>query len=114
MHMLRVLYFSLSAFILHAQLTDYSLQLIFFDGEEAFYRWTSTDSLYGSRRLASDMETTGLLNVGSKTALEAMVSIHVPILRSINYLVNVTAANSCDRMYCACAIFRSLNAEGFT
>lgn len=54
------------------ELTDYSLQLIFFDGEEAFRTWTSTDSLYGSRRLASDMETTGLLSVGDKSALEAM------------------------------------------
>ncbi|XP_038072095.1 glutaminyl-peptide cyclotransferase-like isoform X2 [Patiria miniata] len=30
----------------------YTLQLIFFDGEEAFIRWTSTDSIYGSRHLA--------------------------------------------------------------
>ncbi|KAJ3199430.1 hypothetical protein HK099_003175, partial [Clydaea vesicula] len=29
-----------------------TLQLIFFDGEEAFKSWTSTDSLYGSRHLA--------------------------------------------------------------
>ena len=32
---------------------ELSLQLIFFDGEEAFVSWTSSDSLYGSRRLAS-------------------------------------------------------------
>jgi len=37
------------------QLTDYSLQLIFVDGEEAFWMWTSTDSLYGSRQLAREM-----------------------------------------------------------
>ncbi|XP_077520697.1 glutaminyl-peptide cyclotransferase-like isoform X3 [Amblyomma americanum] len=30
-----------------------TLQLIFFDGEEAFVRWSSSDSLYGSRHLAS-------------------------------------------------------------
>lgn len=29
-----------------------TLQLIFFDGEEAFVRWSETDSLYGSRHLA--------------------------------------------------------------
>lgn len=29
------------------------LQLIFFDGEEAFIDWSSTDSLYGSRHLAA-------------------------------------------------------------
>ncbi|KAJ7988976.1 hypothetical protein DPEC_G00314770 [Dallia pectoralis] len=35
-----------------------SLQLIFFDGEEALFQWTSTDSLYGSRHLAQKMENT--------------------------------------------------------
>ncbi|XP_068436639.1 glutaminyl-peptide cyclotransferase [Clinocottus analis] len=35
-----------------------SLQLLFFDGEEALFQWTSTDSLYGSRHLAQKMETT--------------------------------------------------------
>lgn len=29
------------------------LRFIFFDGEEAFVQWTSTDSLYGSRHLAA-------------------------------------------------------------
>ncbi len=28
---------------------DITLQLVFFDGEEAFKDWTSTDSIYGSR-----------------------------------------------------------------
>ncbi|XP_039385716.1 glutaminyl-peptide cyclotransferase isoform X5 [Mauremys reevesii] len=37
---------------------DLSLQLIFFDGEEAFVRWSPTDSLYGSRHLAQKMEST--------------------------------------------------------
>ena len=31
---------------------ELTLQFIFFDGEEAFKQWTSTDSLYGSRHLA--------------------------------------------------------------
>ena len=28
---------------------DMTLQLIFFDGEEAFVEWTDTDSIYGAR-----------------------------------------------------------------
>ena len=28
---------------------DLTLQLIFFDGEEAFVQWTDTDSIYGAR-----------------------------------------------------------------
>lgn len=31
---------------------DLTLQMIFFDGEEAFKEWTSTDSIYGARHLA--------------------------------------------------------------
>ncbi|XP_076991194.1 glutaminyl-peptide cyclotransferase isoform X2 [Tamandua tetradactyla] len=37
---------------------DLSLQLIFFDGEEAFLHWSPRDSLYGSRHLASKMAST--------------------------------------------------------
>lgn len=36
--------------------------LIFFDGEEAFKEWTATDSLYGSRNLASKWENTPYKN----------------------------------------------------
>ncbi|KAI5116851.1 hypothetical protein M0805_006805 [Coniferiporia weirii] len=35
-----------------------TLQLIFFDGEEAFHDWTSTDSVYGARHLAEKWEAT--------------------------------------------------------
>ena len=50
-----------------------SLQLIFTDGEEAFQQWTSTDSLYGARQLAQDMQSAGgLFSVGTKTGLEAI------------------------------------------
>ena len=28
---------------------DTTLQLVFFDGEEAFVSWTATDSIYGAR-----------------------------------------------------------------
>ena len=30
-------------------LFDTTLQLVFFDGEEAFKDWTATDSIYGAR-----------------------------------------------------------------
>lgn len=55
------------------QLTDVSLQLIFTDGEEAFKRWTSTDSIYGARQLAHDMnQADGLLSVNGKTGIQAL------------------------------------------
>ncbi|KAG9336117.1 hypothetical protein JZ751_002464 [Albula glossodonta] len=37
---------------------DLTLQLLFFDGEEALFQWSSYDSLYGSRHLAQKMEDT--------------------------------------------------------
>ncbi|XP_055609587.1 glutaminyl-peptide cyclotransferase-like isoform X2 [Uranotaenia lowii] len=37
--------------------TDLSLMLVFFDGEEAFRKWSATDSLYGSRHLAKKWTT---------------------------------------------------------
>lgn len=35
-----------------------TLQLVFFDGEEAFKDWTDADSIYGARHLAQTWETT--------------------------------------------------------
>ncbi|GHJ85465.1 hypothetical protein NliqN6_1867 [Naganishia liquefaciens] len=37
-----------------------TLQMVFFDGEEAFHDWTATDSIYGSRHLAERWESTFL------------------------------------------------------
>ncbi|CAJ0832536.1 8188_t:CDS:10 [Entrophospora sp. SA101] len=45
-------------FDVHLKSNDLTLQIIFFDGEEAFDTWTSTDSLYGSRHLAAKWEST--------------------------------------------------------
>ncbi|TCD71219.1 hypothetical protein EIP91_011697 [Steccherinum ochraceum] len=39
-------------------LADTTLQLVFFDGEEAFKDWTATDSIYGARHLARKWATT--------------------------------------------------------
>ncbi|CAG5134260.1 unnamed protein product [Candidula unifasciata] len=43
----------LQCFLEKSRPNDLTLQLIFFDGEEAFVEWTGTDSLYGSRHLAA-------------------------------------------------------------
>lgn len=37
---------------LNGKKSELTLQFIFFDGEEAFKRWSSTDSIYGARHLA--------------------------------------------------------------
>jgi len=41
---------------LNKRRSDLTLQFIFFDGEEAFVKWSDTDSLYGSRHLAAKWE----------------------------------------------------------
>jgi len=35
---------------------DLTLQFLFFDGEEAFIKWSSSDSIYGSRNLAKKLD----------------------------------------------------------
>ncbi|KAI0344851.1 hypothetical protein BDW22DRAFT_1391879 [Trametopsis cervina] len=42
------------------ELMDTTLQMVFFDGEEAFKDWTATDSIYGARNLAEKWSTTYL------------------------------------------------------
>lgn len=44
-----------------------SLQLMFFDGEEAFETWSSTDSLYGSRHLADKLNKTPIVDPECKS-----------------------------------------------
>ena len=39
-------------FIKHFQGRELTIQMIFFDGEEAFKEWSATDSIYGARHLA--------------------------------------------------------------
>lgn len=59
--------------------SDIAVQLIFFDGEEAFREWTDTDSLYGSRHLAAQMaqnDSQGCNEIGR------IVSTSIPITRT--------------------------------
>ena len=64
-------------FISLLQLQTHSLQIILFDGEEAFHEWTETDSLYGSRHLANVMnQKDGPYTVDGKTGIEAMVCLY--------------------------------------
>jgi glutaminyl-peptide cyclotransferase len=43
------------------QAADFTLQFVFFDGEEAMLSWSQTDSLYGSQRLAAKWSASGHL-----------------------------------------------------
>ena len=52
-----------------------TLQVLFFDGEEAYKDWTSLDSLYGSRHLADAWSTAPDINYPHSTRLKNIVSI---------------------------------------
>ncbi|XP_065185053.1 glutaminyl-peptide cyclotransferase-like [Sycon ciliatum] len=54
------------------KMMDVTLQLIFFDGEEAFVDWTATDSIYGSRHLAARMDNNSHVSDPDKTELDMM------------------------------------------
>ncbi len=41
---------------LHARPHEYTYWIVWFDGEEARESWTATDSLYGSRRMAAELD----------------------------------------------------------
>jgi len=58
------------------------LQLIFFDGEEAFVDWTETDSLYGSRHLAKQMEKTSV-----KTGDRTLSQLEIMVCNVNNYVI---------------------------
>jgi len=50
------------------------VQLLFFDGEEAFVEWTETDSLYGARHLADKMDK-NLIEVEREVLVSQLESI---------------------------------------
>ena len=49
--------------------------MVFFDGEEAFAKWTQTDSLYGARHLAEKWSNTHHPKGSSTTMIDTIVSI---------------------------------------
>ena len=70
-------YFILFLFCFVLQRLDTTLQLIFFDGEEAFVSWSATDSIYGARHLAAKMAQTPHPQYPSMNELQAMVKVAV-------------------------------------
>lgn len=71
--------------------SDLSLKLIFFDGEEAFVRWSPSDSLYGSRHLARKMAATphppGTTNTNQIQGIDLFVLLDLIGARNPNFPV---------------------------
>ena len=51
-----------------------TLQMVFFDGQEAFVQWSDNDSLYGSRHLAELWSTASHPSGSNETMLSSIVS----------------------------------------
>lgn len=56
------------------------MQLIFFDGEEAFQDWSDDDSLYGSRHLASKMSSHSFYRTNSAQQIRDIDRIDALVL----------------------------------
>ncbi|KAL7980763.1 hypothetical protein Chor_001917 [Crotalus horridus] len=65
------------------QASKITLQLLFFDGEEAFREWSETDSLYGARHLAEHMGRTPHHQGITQLQAIRLMSIGVPVLHLI-------------------------------
>ncbi|WVO24101.1 uncharacterized protein IAS62_005465 [Cryptococcus decagattii] len=62
-----------------------TIQIIFFDGEEAFHDWTDTDSIYGARYLAEEWSETYLPPAHPLT--RRRMQPHPTVLSTIDHLV---------------------------
>ncbi|MDZ7638341.1 MAG: M28 family peptidase [Bryobacterales bacterium] len=63
--------------------------LVFFDGEEAFEEWTESDSLYGSRQLARELEKQGTLR-----SVRALINLDMIGDRDLNLAVEYNSTAS--------------------
>jgi len=93
--------YNLRAVLLTLQRT---LQLIFFDGEEAFAEWSEDDSLYGSRHLAEMMDSQLLPGPSDdkKTLLSAIVSsayCHTVVKTMLKQSAHVNLAYTYDKSH---------------
>ena len=73
------------------QLDGYSVWLLWTDGEEAFVKWTATDSLYGTRHLAERWQKDGTAkNIKAFILLDMIGDADLDIQRDTNSTVWLT------------------------
>ncbi|KAJ7112449.1 glutaminyl-peptide cyclotransferase-like protein [Mycena crocata] len=79
-------------------ISDTTLQLVFFDGEEAFVQWEDTDSIYGARHLAEKWATTYALP-NSKRRLMGPQATEISGIEHLILLDLLGSANPLIRSY---------------
>ncbi|KAG6328649.1 hypothetical protein ID866_10439 [Astraeus odoratus] len=77
---------------------DTTLQLVFFDGEEAFGAWTATDSLYGARHLSQKWSTT---HISPTTKRRLPGHCHLTELATIEHLILLDILGSPNPSICS-------------
>ena len=71
--------------ILAKQTYNHTIWLVFFDGEEAFEKWSEDDSLYGSRHLVEKLKASGELSkIGALLLLDMVGDRDLDIRRETN------------------------------
>jgi Zn-dependent M28 family amino/carboxypeptidase len=71
--------------VLSRRKNKFTYWLVFFDGEEALKQWSADDSLYGSRRLADNLASEGLLGrIKALILLDMVADRHLNVLRDSN------------------------------
>ncbi|XP_043206018.1 glutaminyl-peptide cyclotransferase-like protein isoform X1 [Amphibalanus amphitrite] len=86
--------------------SELTLQLLFLDGEEAIVHWTDTDSIYGARHLASELERTVYQRAGD-TVITELQRMDLFVLLD---LLGTQSPTIYNYPYCADAEFRQLAA----
>jgi len=76
-----------------------TLQLVFFDGEEAFKDWTHTDSIYGARHLAEKWSTTYIDPHSKRRLLRDPVATELSTIEHLVLLDLLGAENPSIRSY---------------
>ncbi|HWE51827.1 MAG TPA: M28 family peptidase [Bryobacteraceae bacterium] len=69
------------------------IYLVFFDGEEAFHKWSDTDSLYGSRHLAEKWSKDG-----TNARLKALINVDMIGDKNLTMLYDITSAASVRKL----------------
>jgi glutaminyl-peptide cyclotransferase len=82
----------LAAVLQGARRTD-DIYLVFFDGEEAFHKWSDTDSLYGSRHLAEKWSQDG-----TNLRLKALINVDMIGDKNLIMLYDGTSAASVRKL----------------
>lgn len=78
-------------------LVDTTLQLVFFDGEEAFKDWTDTDSIYGARYVDSRQPDASVPNLSQASCFKVGLVVRCTTRKATSHPVDTQYRNLGNR-----------------